>query len=62
MAEDDKIARFGKLEAELFKRVEAGFTAYKTKEGAVKIKWKDDAALLDTLGLMATFVSSWKMV
>jgi len=52
MDEDEKIEKFRKIEAELFKRVEAGFTAYKTEEGNVGIKWKHDADLLDTLGLM----------
>ena len=52
MDEDEKIERFWELAAELFKRVKVGFAAYKNDEGAVGVKWKDDASLLDTLGLM----------
>ena len=51
MDEDEKIEEFREIEAELFKPVEAGFTAYKTEEGAVGIKWKNDGPRLKLWGL-----------
>ena len=53
MKNDQKLRQFRELEAELFGRVETGFTAFATQEGAVGYNWKPDGPLLETLGLMA---------